>query len=423
MAPPRVLAPGGWRRALAEGIAVTVSATLATAPLIAYVFEEISADEPRRQRPRPARGGARDVARDGLGGSRPDPRHPPGAPERPRRPPPRLHRPGRRLVRSPVLGRPPRPHRPPRDARDLRRDGRAPSPSAPTWPAPAAWRPPAPRSAPSALVVGAVDLTTTHAGPRSAVDLSGAIGGQGRPHDAIGRKGRPRRVRGRRLAVALVGLRRCLASVRSRSGSRGRRALAGPPPGLRIEVLDVGQGDAILLQPRSAPAVLVDGGPPGDELVAKLHDEGVDRSAPRSSPTTSPITRPGSRKRSGGCRSRGSSTGASTADSSRTPAPHGARPDQVAAGTTLRSGSLHLEVIWPPPTLLAEDPPDTDPNAARPGDPGALAPLHDAAHRRRGGRIDAARPGPDRRAEGRPPRLRRRRASGRCSIASVPGSR
>src|SRR6201999_1446284 len=33
---------GPWRRALAEGIAVTVAATLATAPLIAYVFEEIS---------------------------------------------------------------------------------------------------------------------------------------------------------------------------------------------------------------------------------------------------------------------------------------------------------------------------------------------------------------------------------------------
>src|ERR1700759_1230013 len=31
-----------WRRVLAEGIAVTVAATLATAPLIAYVFEEIS---------------------------------------------------------------------------------------------------------------------------------------------------------------------------------------------------------------------------------------------------------------------------------------------------------------------------------------------------------------------------------------------
>src|ERR1700761_4984419 len=33
---------GPWLRALAEGIAITVAATLATAPLIAYVFEEIS---------------------------------------------------------------------------------------------------------------------------------------------------------------------------------------------------------------------------------------------------------------------------------------------------------------------------------------------------------------------------------------------
>jgi len=41
----------------------------------------------------------------------------------------------------------------------------------------------------------------------------------------------------------------------------------------------------------------------------------------------------------------------------------GADAEQIAAGTTLRSGSLRLEVLWPPPTLLAEDPPDTDPNA------------------------------------------------------------
>jgi competence protein ComEC len=41
----------------------------------------------------------------------------------------------------------------------------------------------------------------------------------------------------------------------------------------------------------------------------------------------------------------------------------GARVEQVAEGTTLRSGPLRLEVLWPPPVLLAEDPPDTDPNA------------------------------------------------------------
>src|SRR5690348_14204342 len=44
-------------------------------------------------------------------------------------------------------------------------------------------------------------------------------------------------------------------------------AAADPPVrGLRVEVLDVGQGDAVLFQPAGAPAVLVDGGPPGDSL-------------------------------------------------------------------------------------------------------------------------------------------------------------
>src|SRR6185312_5311104 len=39
------------------------------------------------------------------------------------------------------------------------------------------------------------------------------------------------------------------------------------------------------------------------------------------------------------------------------------RPEGVAAGTTLHSGSLRLEALWPPPDLLADDPPETDPNA------------------------------------------------------------
>ncbi len=54
-------------------------------------------------------------------------------------------------------------------------------------------------------------------------------------------------------------------------------AAPGPPAGLRVSVLDVGQGDAILLQPRDAAAVLVDGGPPGDGLAAKLRAAGVTR--------------------------------------------------------------------------------------------------------------------------------------------------
>ena len=54
---------------------------------------------------------------------------------------------------------------------------------------------------------------------------------------------------------------------------------ARPAPGLRVTVLDVGQGDAILLDPLDGDPVLVDGGPPGDELRAKLERNGVSRIA------------------------------------------------------------------------------------------------------------------------------------------------
>ena len=50
---------------------------------------------------------------------------------------------------------------------------------------------------------------------------------------------------------------------------------ADPPAGLRIVVMDVGQGDAILLDPADGAPVLVDGGPPGDDLAGHLDSEGV----------------------------------------------------------------------------------------------------------------------------------------------------
>jgi competence protein ComEC len=138
--------------------------------------------------------------------------------------------------------------------------------------------------------------------------------------------------------------------------------IPGPPPGLRVDVLDIGQGDAILLQPRHAPAVLVDGGPPGDELVGKLRDQGVDRLG------AAIVTHDQSDHAAGIAEALGRIPIARLAYGRldrrflATARAEGARAEAVAAGTTLRSGSLRLEVIWPPPTLLAEDPPDTDPN-------------------------------------------------------------
>jgi competence protein ComEC len=139
-------------------------------------------------------------------------------------------------------------------------------------------------------------------------------------------------------------------------------AAAGPPPGLRVSVLDIGQGDAILLQPRRAPALLVDGGPPGDGLAAKLRAAGVERLGAavvthdqsdhaggiRDLLGTMPIGRLlyGVLKRS------------TLAEVEAAGVPS----RRLARGSELRSGRLRLEVIWPPPELLAGPHRGEDPN-------------------------------------------------------------
>jgi competence protein ComEC len=206
---------------------------------------------------------------------------------------------------------------------------------------------------------GAVDLTS---GRPAAVDLRSGSRTEERPRRGGRTKGRPRPGWGRRVAgFAALLLLVAVAGIALRP--RGSGTLPGPAPGLRIDVLDVGQGDAILLRPRSAPAVVVDGGPPGDELVAKLGDEGVSRLG------AAVVTHDQSDHAAGIAEALGRLPTARLVYGRldrrflATARADGARPERVAAGTTLRSGSLRLEVLWPPPTLLAEDPPDTDPNA------------------------------------------------------------
>lgn len=59
-----------------------------------------------------------------------------------------------------------------------------------------------------------------------------------------------------------------------------RRHLDDPPPGgARIEVLDVGQGDAILIRPQDSDPVLIDGGPPGEDIEGALESADVERLA------------------------------------------------------------------------------------------------------------------------------------------------
>lgn len=139
-------------------------------------------------------------------------------------------------------------------------------------------------------------------------------------------------------------------------------AVAEAPQGLRVTVLDVGQGDAILLQPAHAAPVLVDGGPPGEGLSRKLEEAGVEElgaavvTHDQSDHAGGieeiwgevPVTRFFfDRVRPGLIAAAGAA---------------GAKPERIAAGSEVRSGGLRLRVLWPPRELLGAASAGEDPN-------------------------------------------------------------
>ena len=290
---------GGWRRALAEGLAVTVSATLATAPLIAFHFGILSTTT---------------------------------------------------LVAN-VLAMP--------------------------AVAPAMWLgmgsgaasqvpgfPVEPLNGLNALLLAYIaQVAAWLGGPSWAqVDVQIGLGGLVATYVVLGvaifvitRIARLRRLLGIGLAFAALLLVASLAWPKEESSP-------GAPPGLQITVLDVGQGDAILLEPRGAPAVLVDGGPPGDGLAVKLEDAGVEELG------AAVITHDQS-DHAGGVEellgrfpvarllyARLSRRTFAVTRASGTPLV------RLTAGEEVRSGRLRLQVLWPPRELLAEPAPGTDPN-------------------------------------------------------------
>jgi competence protein ComEC len=178
-----------------------------------------------------------------------------------------------------------------------------------------------------------------------------------------GREERRARPRSRRRPLLLAAALAAFALAGALALRHGTGTAAPDRPyGLRVSVLDVGQGDAILLQPAAAPAVLVDGGPPGDGLEAMLEDAGVDRLG-------AAIVSHDQSDHAGGIDGiLGRFPVARLVLGVPTPrllaearAAH-VRPLAVARGRVIRSGSLRLEVLWPPPELSAEPPPGTDPN-------------------------------------------------------------
>ncbi len=298
------LGAGRWRRALAEGLAVTVAATLATAPLIAYHFETFSTTTlVANVAAMPAVAPAMWLGMCNAGLAQV-----PGVPLAPLN--------GLNALLLAYIAQ------------------------VASWCGAPGW-------AEVHVHLSGVGLIASYLGLAGAVLLCLAL-----------RRFKPP-VPGLKPATALAALAAALLL-----GVPGAGGEASPSPfrGLRIEVLDVGQGDAILLRPAGAPAVLVDGGPPGDDVAGKLEDAGVDSLA------AAVITHDQSDhaagieellgafpiERLGFARLDGRAIAAAVAA--------GAKPERLAAGQELRSGRLRLRVLWPPRELLSEPLGGEDPN-------------------------------------------------------------
>src|SRR5262249_51329106 len=132
----------------------------------------------------------------------------------------------------------------------------------------------------------------------------------------------------------------------------GGGASSAPPLGLRVTVLDVGQGDAILLQPPVAPPVLVDGGPPGDGLSALLREHGVRTLAAAILTHDQADHAGGIAEMPGELPVESLLYGVADRRLLDEFDEAGAATRRIGAGSELRSGRLRLDVVWPPPELL-----------------------------------------------------------------------
>jgi competence protein ComEC len=140
----------------------------------------------------------------------------------------------------------------------------------------------------------------------------------------------------------------------------GGQAASTPTRGLTVRVLDVGQGDSILLQPPGAEPILVDTGPPEDGVEDRLRDLGIDRLA------AIVITHDQS-DHAGDLGELLDSVhvdrlvyGRDDPRLRAAAAAAGAAPYRLAEGGELDSGGLHLTALWPPRELLGDT--GEDPN-------------------------------------------------------------
>ncbi len=385
----RRLGPGGLRGALAEGVAVTIAATLATAPLIAFHFGELSTVSLLANLlALPAVAPAMWLGMLSSIGAQ-VPGFPAAVPN---------------AIAAPLL---------------------AYIASVAAWCGRPRWAMLEVDLGMAGLLVSYVALAAAVAGLPALLRRRRLAALRRSRSPAAPRRNAPRLLGGRK-ALHLCGTGWALAAVALvaaltlayvvASGGKGRSP--APRAGLRVSVLDVGQGDAILLRPAAAAPVLIDGGPPGDDLLAKLEAAGV-RSLGLAVVTHEqsdhaagieellerhfPIGRVLYARLGRGLRGEAASAGAG--------------PVRVAAGDTIRAGRLRLSVLWPPPELLDRPLAGADPNTQAVVLLARWRWFLDPANRRRRGGRSPARPRAGRRAQGRPPRQRRTPASAPCSIA------
>ena len=131
-----------------------------------------------------------------------------------------------------------------------------------------------------------------------------------------------------------------------------------PAASLRITELDVGQGDATLLQPPRGAPILVDGGPPGEAAADALRALGIDR-------LRAVFVTHDQLDHAGGLFAVMASIRVDELVHAR-PAPEleaaargaGVRVRSTAEGSSFDFGRLDLDVLWPPrePVAAASDP-------------------------------------------------------------------
>jgi competence protein ComEC len=200
-----------------------------------------------------------------------------------------------------------------------------------------------------AVLFGAGELVLRWLGRRRGLALAGAT--------ADGPRADPR---GRRLRLALAGLAATALLLSGLALVRGTRTDPAADAALSVRVLDVGQGDAILLDPPAGAPVLVDAGPPGSGLADRLRELGVESLA-------AVVITHAQSDHAGGLPELLEAVptarlyhGVPDPGLRRAAIAGGAVPVRLAEGGEIASGSLRLTAIWPPAELTGA--PLEDPN-------------------------------------------------------------